>query len=302
MREIKIKDISWVSVSNPQKKDIDELREKFPDIHRLVLEELLTSTIRPRVEDYAGNLFMVLHFPRFIQKSKKTVSHEVDFILLPNALVTVQYDDNTLLEHFWHQNNDDNIEEHYGKTPLHFLYYLLRGYFSFLVKELDQIQSKIDAIEEKVFAEKERDALKDISLLRRSILDFRRAIKPQQITLESLAVQGAEMYGSKVRPLLNDLIGEYTKVWNLLENHQETLDSLYETNNSLLTLKSTETMKVFTWLAFMTFVPMTLAGILGLSFPGTPFAHDPSGFWLAFGFILIVTAVSYLILKIKKLV
>lgn len=302
MKEVKFKNTTWISISKPTAKDTEELKTRFPNIHNLILEELVSSTIRPRVEDYNGVLFMVLHFPRFVQKSKKTISHEVDFILLEDTIITIQYDDNTLLEHFWHENKDEAIEDHYARTPLHFLYYLLRGYFSFLVKELDQIQTKIDSIEEKVFADKEKDILKDISLLRKSILDFRRNIKPQQVTLESLVLQGPEIYGSKVKPMLSNLIGEYMKVWILLENHQETLDALYESNNSLLVIKTNETMRTLTLLAFMTFIPMTIAAIFGMNTFGAPFVNNPNAFWEVLGIMASFTIFVYLVLKWRKLV
>jgi len=302
MREIKLKNITWLSITTPNRADINELKERFPKIHPLILEELLTSTIRPRVENYDHTLFMVLHFPDFDEQTRQTSSHEINFILLPNTIITVQYNELNLLEDFWHQNQDDAIEELYSKTPVHFLYYLLRGYFAYLAKEIDQIQLELDKIEEKVFADKQKEALEEISLLRKSILDFRRAIKPQHVTLQSLVAQGQAIYGEKIKPYLQDLVGEYLKVWNLMENHKEILDALYETNNSLLNVKTNEAIRALSLLAFMTFIPMTVAAILSIRASGTPLLERENGFLIIIGIIAGLMLIFYSIFKRRKFI
>ncbi len=302
MRELKIKNLPWISIINPTRQDQKELKERFPQIHNLILEEIIKPTIRTRVENFGESLFMILHFPSFIEKQGRTVSSEVDFILLPDALITVQYDNNKLLEDFWHQNKDDFIEDQYGHSPIHFLYYLLRGYFSFLTKELDQIQLKMDKLEDQAFSSQEKESLKKISSLRKSVLDFRKAIKPQHLTLESLIKQGSEFYGKKVSPLLTELLGEYTRVWSHLENHKEVLDALYDTHFSLVTIRTNEAVRSLTLLALMTFIPMTIAGIFGINALDTPLVRQTNGFWLVIVFMIMVMTLSYLVLKWRKII
>ncbi|MBI2121680.1 MAG: magnesium transporter CorA family protein [Candidatus Sungbacteria bacterium] len=303
MRELKLKDTSWVSLINPTKEDVDELGQRFPQIHPLVLEELLTPTIRPRVENYDHHLYMVLHFPVFTPGYEKSISHELDIILMANTIITVHYDELSTIENFWHEcESRESKKEHYGKTPLHLLYYLLRRFFSNSLKELDQIQTKIDEVEEQVFSGHEKEILEIISYLRRDVVDFRRALKPQHLTLQSLETQGVLLYGESVRPFLTDLIGEYLKVWDLLENHKETLDTLYETNNSLLTSKINEIMRVFTILAFISFIPTAIANIYGMNLTHIPLAGDTNAFWQVLGIMTLLTGLVYLALKWKKLV
>lgn len=303
MRELKIKDISWISIVRPTDDDIKELGKRFPQIHPLVLEELITPTIRPRVENYDHHLYMVLHFPKFVPGPEKSISYEFDFILLPEVIITVQYDEIKLVEDFWHKCEARNAAaERYGKTPVHLLYYLIRLFFSNALKELDRIQEEIDTMEERVFGGHEKEILADISILKRDILDFRRALKPQHLTLESLIPQGVQLYGEKVKPFLSDLIGEYLKVWNLLETHKETLDALYDTNSSLLASRTNEIMRAFTVLAFISFIPTAIANIYGMNIENIPFAGRADAFWTILTLMITVTLVVYIALKWKKLV
>ena len=303
MRELKIKDTTWISMKRPSKDDIDELQARFPQIHPLIMEELLTPTIRPRVENYDHHLYMVLHFPKFIPGVEKSVSYEIDFVLMQNVLITVQYDDIEIIENFWHEcENGETIKERYGKTPVHLLYYLVRQFFSTAMRELDQIQEVIDSIEEKVFTGYEKEILEDISYLKRDILDFRRSLKPQRLTLESLVSQSMNLYGEKVKPFLADLLGEYLKVWDLLETHKETLDALYETNSSSLASKTNEIMRVFTILAFISFIPTAIANIYGMNIENIPFASHDNSFFIILGAMIVITGAVYLVLKWRRLV
>lgn len=303
MRELKIGNIKWISLLKPDAEEIRELGGQFPQIHPLVLEELLTPTIRPRVENYDHHLYMVLHFPKFVPGIEKSVSNEMDFILMQDVVITVQYDDISILEDFWYECEEQKVAaERYGKTPVHLLYYLLRQFFGNALRELDQIQGEIDALEEKVFTGQAKEILEDITFLKRDILDFRRALKPQHLTLESLVHQGGTLYGEKVKPFLSDLVGEYLKAWNLLETHKETLDALYDTNRQLIAAKTNEVMRVFATLAFITFIPTAVANIYGMNIENLPFVNQANSFWIVLSFMGIATLLVYLALKWKKLI
>jgi magnesium transporter len=302
MREIKIKNTAWISLVHPLKEEIQELAARFPDIHPLVLEEISTPTIRQRVENYENHLFMVLYFPSFQEVEGKTIAHEVDFILLENALVTVQYGESDVLEDLWRECEEDGTHEQYGKTPIHLLSHIIKQFLSFLLKELDEIEERIDTIEHEIFSGREKEMLESISILKRNILDFRRAIKPQHFTLRSLILPALQLYGSKLKPHLTDLVGEQLKVWNLLKNQEETLDTLYETNNSLLTAKTNNIILAFTVIAFITFIPTAIANIYGMNISYFPLAEGENAFWRILGLMAVVTGLVYMILKQKQLV
>ncbi len=303
MRELKVGNINWISLFKPDAQEIRELGARFGQIHPLVLEELLTPTIRPRVENYDHHLYMVLHFPKFIPGFEKSIASEIDFILMQDAFITVQYDDIPILEYFWHECEAPKVAaERYGKTPVHLLYYLLRQFFATSLRELDQIQGEIDALEEKVFTGQAKEILEDITFLKRDILDFRRALKPQHLTLESLVHQGASLYGENIKPFLSDLVGEYLKAWNLLETHKETMDALYDTNRQLIAAKTNEVMRVLATLAFITFIPTAIANIYGMNIDNLPFVDQANSFWIVLGFMGLATLLVYLALKWKKLI
>ena len=304
MRELKLKGTTWISVVRPRERDVQELHKRFPKIHSLVLEDIDSPTIRSsHVESFDDHLYVVLHFPNFIEEAKKTIAREIDFILMNDTLITVQYDLLPIVENFWNEcEMEREMGDRYGKTPVHLLYYILREFFSVSLKELDQLQERIDDMEEEVFSGSVKRLVEEISLLRRNVLDFRRAVKPQNLTLESLSVQGIQLYGEKARPFFTDLVSEYLKVWNLLENHKEALDAVYDTNNALLASRTNHIMRIFTILTFINFIPTTIANIYSMNIKNIPFSSHPYAF-LVIVFLMITTStLAYLLLKWRKLI
>lgn len=158
----------------------------------------------------------------------------------------------------------------------------------------------ISAMENIIFKERNHDYVEDISLLRREILDFRRTIHPQQSVLQSLEEEGKAFFGKNMRPYLSRIIGDYLRIWHILENHKETVEALHETNESLLSLRTAEITKNLTIMAFVA-LPLTLvANIFGMnvsSFPIVGRAHD---FWIIVGIMLAGIIGMFLFFRWKK--
>lgn len=300
MRQIKLGTTSWISLARPSQDDIRELRQEFPEIHPLVLGELSTPTIRPRVEHYEHHLYMVLHFPSISSDGKTITTREIDFLLMKNVLITVYYADTPVLGEFMHECEHPESAARYGITPIHLLYYMLRELFTQSLAELDRIQTLIDELEERIFNGNEQEIVLKASILKRNVLDFRRAIKPQHHTFESLRERATELYGPSVQPFLIDLVGEYLKVWNLLENHKETLDALFETNNALIADRTNTTIKTLTILASTIFLLTLIAAIFGMNTVYTPLIGYPHDFWIVLGIMAAAIITMLAVFKTKK--
>ncbi len=303
IKEIQIGQTSWISIIHPGKKDIDTLKSQFPDMHPLILSDLHTPTIRPLSEAYEREMYMVMHFPALISNENKVKPREIDLILRKKTIVTVQYDPIKEIDDVWNEcESNKELAEQYGKSPIDLLYHLLKRIFSRTFAELDQIQAEIDKAEEKVFAGREKEIFTDITLLKRDVLDFSRAMKPQRMILESFLEDGPKLYGEHARPFLAALFSEYMRAANLLENHKEALDALYDTTSSQLATKTNEIMRVFTILAFISFVPTVIANIYGMNIRDLPFGDHPYAFLIVVGIMVTLTLSIYLALKWRKLV
>lgn len=301
LQTLKNKKMTWVNLFEPTKKEIDEVKKKFK-IHPLIINELSNPTLRSKVDVYDKMLYLILHFPIFDSKKQSTISREIDFIVGKNFIITTHY---KIIEPFDNlikvcnldkEIRDDCLGEHSGQL----LFSILKRLYSFALRELDHIDRKITKIEDKIFDGHEKEMVRELSILGRDILDFRRTIKPQETVLSSLEKTGADFFPKAFVPYLSYIYGEYYRVWNALENHKETIEALQLTNESLLSTKTNETMKVLTIMAFITFPLSLIAGIFGMNTENMPIIGSSSDFWIIMGIMTVTTFFMFMFFRFLK--
>lgn len=301
IQTLKNKKMTWVNLFSPTKKEIDEVKKKFK-IHPLIINELSKPTLRSRVDVYDKALYLILHFPIFDPKKQSTISREIDFVVGKNFIITAHYKAIEPFDNFIKVcdldkgTRDDCLGEHSGQL----LFSILKRLYSFALRELDHIDAKITKIEDKIFDGYEKEMVKELSILGRDILDFRRTIKPQETVLSSLEQTGTQFFPKAFIPYLSYIYGEYYRVWNALENHKETVEALQSTNESLLSTKTNETMKVLTIMAFIAFPLTLIAGIFGMNTKDMPIIGEHGDFWIIMGIMAIATFFMFMFFRFLK--
>ena len=281
MDKVSSRHVSWIDIERPTEEKIADLVRRH-NIHPLVAQELLVATYRPKIEDYDDHLYLVLHFPVFDKKTTATLSREIDFVIFPHTLLTTHYEDIPQLDDFQQflAGHEAVRERKFGRSSGQLLYQIIKQLFSVSREELKALEKKIDAAQEKVFNGNERAALQGIAGLRRDILNFQKALKPQEATLKSLAEHGKRFFGPDATHYFNDIFCEYTQLWNIVEDLRATLDVVYETNVSLLSVSVNETVKFLTAVSFILLPLQVIINIFGMNIDTIPLARHPSAFWI----------------------
>ncbi|OGZ44698.1 MAG: hypothetical protein A3C84_02125 [Candidatus Ryanbacteria bacterium RIFCSPHIGHO2_02_FULL_48_12] len=284
MQTIRGEKVTWINLDKPSKDDLETIKQRY-NLHPLVIEELSRSTFRARLEDYGDFLYLILHFPVYDLRDS-TLGKEVDFIIGKDFLITAQYRKFPKFEAFLKNCTEDKVlrEKYLSRGTAFLLYYLLLDLFDFVFSELDKMDKKITHVSVNIFKEhhsrKHGDLVRELSMLRREIIDFKRAIRPQEHIFMSFQTQGEEFFGTEFQPYLRNLFGMYMKVENTLENHKEVVDALHHTNTSLLSTRTTEITKNLTIMAFITFPLTLLANIFGMNTENNPIIGSPYDFWI----------------------
>lgn len=300
--KVQHKHITWIDIEKPQLSDIEYLREKF-HFDPLDLEEINRLTYRPKADDHGNYIFIVLHFPVFDMEKSATISSELEIFITKDHLITVHpLPINPLKTAFEGCRKHSSVGERYmGRTAGHLLYYIVERLFDSCFPRMDHIAEKIDAIESQIFDNKEKEMVKEISLMRREVLDFRRTLKPQRAILESLAIMESEILPKSLQPYFRDLIGSNIRVWNALENHKETIEALKDTNESLLSNKISEIMKTLTIVSFITFPLSVFVSFFSMNvFGKIGFMNNPLTPLGILGFMLVITLAMLGYFKRKK--
>jgi len=229
---------------------------------------------------------------------------EVDFLLTKYAVITVRYGKIQPLQEFWKKCELGETEQKFQYSAASLLYCMLQELNKFSLRQIDHISQKIDALEEKIFKEKvpknEEKLVEEISIIKRDILDFRRILKPQDMILNSLKSRGIEFFGRPTEPYFVDIIGDHMQIWELLDNHKETIESLQDANDSLLSNRTNRIMKLITLFAVIVFPLTLLAALFGMGTRHTPIIGIKNDFWIIIAIMLIGTIIMLMFFKKKK--
>ncbi|MBI2624465.1 magnesium transporter CorA family protein [Candidatus Parcubacteria bacterium] len=294
-------EVTWIDIQPPLQTSINSLAHAYR-FDPFILNELLTPSLRAKAERYDHYLYLVLHFPVYDKKTRETHAHELDILATADTVITVHAKTILPLKAMFdkaalYESARDALM---GRGAGILLYHLIETLIAALPPKVDHIAEKIDAIETEIFRGREREMISEISIVKRDILSFRRAIKPQKSLLESLTEIGPALYGASTLPYFRDLLGDYLRVWDHLETNHDMLNALEATNASLFSIKLSEIMKVLTIFAAI-LLPMSLVvGIFGVSLTHIPLKDEPEAFWLMLGSIGALGLIMLAVFRWKK--
>lgn len=302
---IKHKNTTWIDIKNPKEKDVKYLERKFGFIHEPVLNEIIPPGHRAKVERHKDYIFLILYYPIFDPRHQTTQSRELDVIITKDHIITAHYQTIIPLKKIRDQlkADEDQRAEYMEDGPGMLLYRLIEGLLDSALNKLGLIEENIDKIEEAIFEGKEKEMVIEISLAKRDIVNFRRILAPQTAIMESLQREGLIFFGEFMSPYLDDLLGYYGRVWNTVEDQRETLQALAETNDSLLSMKINEIIKVLTIFSVIVFPLTLISSIWGMNTQYIPFVNEfgsPLDFWIIISFMAALSALMLIYFKIKK--
>ncbi len=300
MRVIKEK-IVWTDIFPVAEEDFELLKKSFK-LSPLTLEELKTPSSRQKVEKHDGFLFVVMRFPIFDRTKRTSTPVEIDFLIKPKEIVTVHYEKCEPLDEFFKNAEElDGFRQKYlSDTTAEFLHVLLVNLFTYGVRELAHVDDKIQEIADSVFSGKEKEMIKEISFVKRDVLDFRRITKPVEGLLHSLRENVSHIYPEANQALFLNLLDEYANLEDLGNNLKDTIESLEATNQTLLSSKIDEVMRLISILAF-TMAPFTIVGTLfQINTLFTPIIGHPFDWWIITGLAIAGSALLYLFFRRRK--
>jgi magnesium transporter len=267
---------TWVSLNNPDTKAMDYLKRNYK-FHHLDLEDCLSEIQRAKIDDYDDYLFIVLHIPIKSGRGKHIKNAEIDLFVGQNFIVTLHDDNDTLEKIFTKCKKSATAKEEYmGKGTGYFLYMIIDDLFESGFPLLDELGKQLNEIEHDVFdSDYSRDCLKEVLWLKKDIINFRRIVMPQRPILAQLEHKNKKFLPENLDVYFDDIVDKIEKMWNTLENLQELVGSLHETNESIISHNTNNIIKMLTIFSVV-LLPMTfITGFYGMNVEGLPFAGHP---------------------------
>ncbi len=239
--------INWIDLESPTHEEIVTIAEEF-DLHPVVSSELLNPSERAKVDVYSNAIYLILHFPIRNKKTEHIEEVEVDFVLTENNLITTHYELVDPLHEFAKVFEAGSYLNN-GKNNTHagFLFFFaIRELYKNALFVLESLGHDIRDIEKHIFSGGEAEMVEKISKVNRALIDIKQSMRYHKETLKSFSKACTQMYGAEFGYYLSAIEGEYERIEQISEENRQMIRDLRETNDSLLSAKTTATIKRLT--------------------------------------------------------
>lgn len=283
MRTIKGPKSVWIDILKPTEHDVAKLKKLHP-FHPVILKELLEPSARARIDHHDKYLFISYHMPIYDPQIKTSRRAEVDFLITKNAVVTVHYEHLKQIDALFEKlsTSEPFQKEIMSGDSLLIVYHIFEEMINFSLRQLRHIEERVAFVAQEIFNNKEEALLKEISFVKRDILDYRLITHPQEEFFQKIVFIGEQFWGKKSYVYLNDLQNDIIPVHTNVRSYFEVIESLENTNSQLLGAQTNAIIKQFTIGAFLISIPLFFIFSLGVPYLFNIFAKTELRFWISF--------------------
>src|SRR5215208_4186915 len=261
--------LRWVNIERPTPVECAWLEEQL-EFHALDLEDVLSRNQRPKIDEYPQYLFIVLHFPVFDRHVGRLNAGELDIFVGQDFLVTIPNTPLQPVEYLFERcrQKEELREQLFSRGSGYLLYRIIDDAFDYCFPMLRKIGNKLDALEDEIFEGRSEDIVRDISNAKQEIINFRKVIRPQRTVLrdlEKLEQPFLAPEGGELELYFDDIGDSHERIWDMLENYKEVGEALEETNESYISHRVNDILRVLTAISVIV-LPLTLiASIWGMN-------------------------------------
>jgi magnesium transporter len=280
--------LRWINIERPGPLDRAWLEEHF-EFHALDYEDVGSHNQRPKIDEYEQYLFIVLHFPVFDKKVGRLNAGELDMFVGADFLITIPNVRLQPVEYLFEscRASEDLREQLFSKGPGYLLYKIVDDSFDYCFPMLRKMGNKLDRLEEDIFEGGAEEVVRDISNAKQEIINFRKIIRPQRSVLRDLERTKQRYLAQDLEIYFDDIVDASERIWDMLENYKEVVEALEDTNESVITHRLNNVLRVLTSVSVI-LLPLTLiASIWGMN-AHVPGEESTTAFWIIIGVMVAV--------------
>jgi magnesium transporter len=250
---------------------------------------VLSRNQRPKIDVYDDYLFIVLHLPVFDRAARRLGTGELDIFVGPDYMVTIPNQPLQPVEYLFERcrSKEELREQLFSRGSGYLLYRLVDDSFDYCFPMLRKIGNKLDALEDEIFEGHADEVVRDISNVKQEIINFRKVIRPQRPVLRDLEKVKRRYLATDLdlEIYFDDIVDAHERIWDMLENYKEVAEALEETNESVISHRLNDILRVLTSISVIV-LPLTLiASIWGMNVR-VPGQDNLTAFWIVIAAML----------------
>jgi len=291
--------VSWINIYGlHDNKVMNEIGEIF-DLHPLLLEDIMNTGQRPKLEEFDNCLFLVMKMLRFDKVQKKIIAEQLSMVISKTFLLTFQEQPGDVFEPV-----RERIRKQKGRIRAsgidYLAYALLDTVVDNYISVIENLGDEIEEIDDEVLIDPKPSVMEKINLYKREMNYLRKSIRPLREAILQLNKLDSEFIREETIQFLKDLQDLLTQATEAIDTYREMLSDQLNIYNSSMSNKMNEIMKVLTIFAAI-FIPLTfIAGIYGTNFEYLPELHFRYSYFIFWGVMILVAGSLLIFFKRKK--
>ncbi len=289
--------VTWIDIAGLHNVSLIEDIGKAFKIHPLILEDIVQTSERPKLEEFDDYIFMVLRM--FYLRDKTIVNEQISIILGDNYVLTFQESPAEIFEPI--RNRIRSKRFRITKQRADYLAYciidvIVDNYFAVL----ELLGEKTEFIEDALLMDPSHNILREIYKLKRELISLRRSVWPLRELINKLDRSESSLIKKTTKIFIRDVYDHTIQIIDTTENYREIISGMLDTYLSSLSNRMNEIMKTLTIIATI-FIPLTfIAGIYGMNFSYMPELRWHWGYFGVWLIMIIIAIVMILYFKRKK--
>jgi len=290
--------VTWINIDGVHDTDVIADIGKHFAIHPLVLEDILNTDQRPKIEDFDKYIFIVLKMLSYNENKKEIESEQISLILGSNFVISFQEREGDVFEYI-----RERLRKSKGRIRKmgsdYLAYSLIDAIIDHYFIILEKMGERIEIMEDEVLSNPNTQTTEVLHDMKKEMLFLRKSVWPLRELLSSLQRNESALISESTSIYLRDVYDHTIQIIDTIESYRDMTSGLVDLYLSSISNRMNEVMKVLTIIATI-FIPMTfIAGIYGMNFEYMP----ELGLWwgyFAVWTVMLILGISMLFYFRKK--
>jgi len=291
--------VTWINIDGLANTEAIEKIGRHFSIHPIILEDLLNTDQRPKMEDLEGYLYLNLKMLMLPEGSREIKVEHVSLIIGKNYLISFQEDIGDVFDPV-----RERIRKEGGRVrksgPDYLAYALIDNIVDNYFVVMEKIEEWVESLEEELVLNATRESLQKINRLKKDMIFLRKAVWPLREMILALERMESPLIRQDTRIYLRDVYDHAIQVIDTLETFRDMVSGMIDIYLSGLSYKMNEIMKVLTLIATI-FIPLTfVAGVYGMNFRNMPELGWEFGYYAVWGIMIAIVAIMLIYFRKRK--
>ncbi len=290
--------MTWINIDGLHETGIIEKIGKHFNLHPLIMEDIVNTDQRPKMEDSGDYLFLVLKMLSYDDANNEVLTEQISMIVGKNFVISFQEMEGDVFDSVRERLRKGRSIRERGSDYL--AYALIDAVVDHYFVILEKLGEKIETLEEILISDPKPETLHEIHGLKREMIFLRKGVWPLREVISGLGRVESRLINKTTKIYLRDVYDHTIQVIDTVETYRDMVSGMLDTYLSSVSNRMNEVMKVLTIIATI-FIPLTfIAGIYGMNFRYMPELEWAWGYYAVWAVMAVIGVSMFMYFRRKR--